>query len=237
MGLKKEGKFSVKDKMKIPERAIETHWKIQKQTKGNSNHGVVRNTKKPSLHEISKSREQALKEMLLQEKKAGVFIDRRIGEGSRSNIGYSHTMTQEERMLARVVRERVSRSKRSLKYQLDDDDSDNVATPRELLTHKGKPLLDKNSAFDDDDVFLSSDDENGQLDKGDTEMHFGGGAFDKKCKAQMNLYGPSDSSTFDKNNLGEVYRSRKQDLDDLIAMKKREKILKVQRKEQQGKYK
>ena len=191
---------------------------------------------KSALARAIESRQEGLKEALRQEKKAGVFIDRRIGEG-RPGIGsmnaHSGIMTPEERMLARVVRERVSRSKRTSKYQLDDTGDE------ELLTHKGKTLLDTNNKGQlaksaAEDVLLSSDDEldfHGQLDKVDTDMHFGGGAFDSKRRAQMNPYGPSNGMD---TNLGELYRSRKQDLDDLIAMKKREKLLKMQRKEQQG---
>jgi nucleolar protein 14 len=189
------------------------------------------NTVKSALARALESRQEGLKEALYQENKAGSFMDRRIGEGRHGGSQNKGSMTQEERMLARVVRERVSRSKRSTRYNLEDDDN--------LLTHKGKTLMDSRngqlSNMASDHVLLSSDDElgyDGQLDKVDTEMHFGGGTFDSKRRAQMNPYGPSDGAD---RNLGEVYRSRKQDLDDLIAMRKREKLLKSQRKEQQGK--
>jgi nucleolar protein 14 len=71
-------------------------------------------------------RKEGLQQSLLQEKKANSFIDRRIGE-------HSSEVTHDEKMLARIVRERSRRSKKTSKYQLDDaDDDDNGG----VLTHK-----------------------------------------------------------------------------------------------------
>lgn len=59
-------------------------------------------------------------------------------------------------------------------------------------------------------------------------MHFGGGTFTKK--QQSNPYGRSDPSSL---SLGDVYRSRKEELDDMIKRKKLQKLEKQKSKEEQ----
>ena len=160
-------------------------------------------------------------------KKAGAFIDRRIGESRNME------MTEEERMLARLVRERSRRSKKQEKYALNDDDNDAGLT----LTHRGKVIDDSYTGkFDAGDVILSDDEERygGQLERADTELHFGGGAFDSARRREQtnNPYGPA--SRVHHESIGDRYRSRKEELDDLIMRKKYEKAERAKRKEDQG---
>ena len=96
------------------------------------NRGI--NTKKaltgPStaLQRSLDSRKKGLKVMLDKQKKSGSFVDRRIGEKGAGTM-----MTDDQRMLARIVRERVRRSKKANKFSLDDDD---VGDSGMTLTHK-----------------------------------------------------------------------------------------------------
>lgn len=164
--------------------------------------------------------------MMEKNKKAGAFIDRRIGESRQME------MTEEERMLARLVRERSRRSKKQEKYSLNDDDNGGGLT----LTHRGKVIDDSYTGkFDADDVILSDDEERygGQLERADTELHFGGGAFDSARRREKanNPYGPS--SGVKNESIGDRYRSRKEELDDLIMRKKYEKAEKAKSKEDQ----
>ena len=170
-----------------------------------------------------------------QRSKVGAFVDRRIGEGRG---GDRNQMTEEERMLARMVRERVSRSKRHGKFALDDDYDDGIDQSGITLTHRGKVIDETyNGKRDDDDVYLSDDDRyGGNLEGIDTELHFGGGAFDKSRQkaASNNPYGPSGGTSGAKESLGDRYRTRKEELDDLIMRKKFEKVEKAKRKEEQA---
>ena len=173
------------------------------------------------------NRKRGLKESMDNKKKAGAFLDRRIGESRKSE------MTEEERMMARIVRERSRRSKKSEKYALGDDDNGDASLS---FTHRGKVIDDTYTGkLEAGDVILSDDEDQygGQLERADTEMHFGGGAFDReKVKmANNNPYGPKGGS---KENMGDRYRSRKEELDDLIMRKKYEKAEKAKRKEEQG---
>jgi len=185
-------------------------------------------------------RKQSLRKALNDDKKAGNFVDRRIGEGPG--------MTEEQRMLARVVRERARRSKKAARFALDDDDagggvsggalggSAGTSGSGGLLTHKGKIIDDAYTGrHDADDVILSDDDDDrfgGQLDRVDTEMHFGGGSFDqsKRGRAASNPYGPSGGTDTD---MADVYRSRKEELDDMIRRRKEEKAAKAKNREEQ----
>ena len=187
-----------------------------------------------SLARSMSRRKQSLRESLAKDKKAGQFIDRRIGEGPG--------MTEEQRMLARVVRERARRSKKATRFSLGDDGNNGIggalgsAAGGVTLTHKGKAIDDAYSGrIDADDIILSDDDDDrygGQLDKVDTEMHFGGGSFDqsRRGKAAANPYGPSGGADAD---MAEVYRSRKEELDDMIRRRKQEKAEKARNREEQ----
>lgn len=152
--------------------------------------------RRSALQRAVETRIKAVKEARAQSKSANVVEDRRIGE-------YNRQMSAEEQNLARLVKERSRRSKRSAKYSLDDGDND-------VLTHKGKPV-DKLSAADH--VILSDDEEDyGQLD---TDMHFSSSA------REASQYGPSSTEP-----LSSMYADRKSELDDLIL---RRKIAKAER--------
>ncbi len=185
------------------------------------------------------SRRNGLKSVLDKSKKVGSFIDRRIGESRKSQ------MSQEERILARIVRERSRRSKKIDKYSLDDNGGgggDGGDGGGLSLTHRGKVIDDSYTGqIDASDVILSDDDEDrygGQLEKADTELHFGGGVFDRarRKEALSNPYGPSSSGGQMEETMGDRYRSRKEELDDLIMRKKFEKAQKAMHKEEQRTY-
>jgi len=174
------------------------------------------------------NRKRGLKESMLQSKKAGAFIDRRIGESRKAE------MTEEERMLARIVRERSQRSKKLNKYSLDDAGDDGGVGSE--LTHKGKLIDDSYTGkIEASDVILSDDEDKygGQLERADTELHFGGGAFERERvkQASGNQYGPSGGVQGE--SLGDRYRSRREELEDLIMRKKFEKAEKAKQKETQ----
>ncbi len=177
------------------------------------------------------NRKNGLRAAIQKNKKAGSFIDRRIGESRKAE------MTEEERMLARIVRERSRRSKKHDKYSLGDD-AGGGGDGSISLTHRGRVIDDSYTGKTDAyDVILSDDDEErygGQLEKADTELHFGGGAFDREMvrQAANNPYGPSGGAQ--RESLGDRYRTRKEELDDLIMRKKFEKAEKAKAKEEQG---
>ena len=81
------------------------------------------------------------------------------------------------------------------------------------------------------DILLSDSDDD-DLDKVDTMLHFGGGKFDKDNKAERSPYGPSDDNNAN-NDMGEVYRTRKQELEERIAHKKLLKAERLKLKEEQ----
>ena len=173
----------------------------------------VRNMKnaqqQPSKLAESLQRRQAQQRAALQSsKKVNSFVDRRIGE---------FTMSQEDRMLARLVKERSSRSKRVSKYTLADDDAD------DLLTHRGKAINQTNIM---NHVILDSDEEDGgNLDAIDTEMNFGG-----LDSGEVNPYGPSGGQH---SNMAQVYTQKKNDLDEMIKRRKMMKAEKLMSKEKQ----
>uniref|UniRef100_A0A7S1VXK9 Nucleolar protein 14 n=1 Tax=Ditylum brightwellii TaxID=49249 RepID=A0A7S1VXK9_9STRA len=173
-----------------------------------------------------KRRKDVLRQELLDKKKSNAFVDKRIGESGAAKFN----MTQEDKMLARIVRERSRRSKRTARFALEDDDADGGGM---TLTHGGK-VIDE-SYNPQDHVILSDDDEDkysGNLEKVDTELHFGGGAFDRaKRNSAESAYGPSSGAGG--RELGDVYRSRKMELDEMIARKKMEKAERMKRKENQ----
>ena len=133
------------------------------------------------------------------------------------------TMTRQEQAMARLVRERSRRSKRNTKYTLADDDEEAI------LTHGGKNMTQVNTQ----EYVMLSDDEGGDLEAMDTELHFGGGASEAKSKRNIpsNPYGPSSAVSTD---LTQLYSRRKTELDDLIARRKLIKAERLQSKEQQS---
>lgn len=151
-------------------------------------------------------RQTQLRKTLTSTKKSNVLIDKRIGE-------YDPGMSSSDQMLARLVKERTRQSQRSSKFRLNDDDND-------LLTHKGKKI-DPNKM---DAIYSDDEDDNGQLEAVDTELHFGGAGI----KPAANQYGGSSTS-----DLAQVYGQRKTELDDLIARRKNMKAEKMQAKENQ----
>ena len=179
-----------------------------------------------ALKRAIENRKAGLKESMRKSKKAGSFVDRRIGESRKGE------MTMEEKMMARMVRERAHRSKKSMKFSLDDDNEGME------LTHRGKVIDETYTGkIEVGDVILSDDDEErygGQLERADTELHFGGGAFDRERvkQAASNPYGPSGGAQGE--SLGDRYRSRREELEDLIMRKKYEKAEKAKHKEEQA---
>lgn len=145
-------------------------------------------------------------------------------------------------MLARLVRERTRRSKGQDKFALEGGNDVGDGALSSTLTHKGT-VIDESYSNRDDYVILSDDDNahgeyGGQLERADVEMHFGGGAFDKgrKRAADRNPYGPGagDGGEGGKESLGDRYRSRKEELDEMIMRKKWQKAEKAKDKETQG---
>ena len=92
-------------------------------------------------------------------------------------------------------------------------------------TYTGQPQ-------DETDIILSDDDDD-DLDKVDTMLHFGGGKFDKSNPTTDGYYGASTSSTALRDAMGDAYRSRKQELEERIMHKKLLKAEKMKRKEDQ----
>jgi nucleolar protein 14 len=153
-------------------------------------------------------RQSQLRSNLKSTKKANVFVDKRIGQ-------YDSTMSRDDQMLARLVKERSRQSHRASKFRLDDDDNN-------ILTHKGS-RLDPNKTeqiYSDDE-----DDYRGQLEAVDTELHFGGSGLSSK---QADPYGGSSNAA-----LSQVYGQRKTELDDLILRRKIQKAERMQVKEAQ----
>ena len=159
-------------------------------------------------------RQKTLRSNIKDSKKANTFIDKRIGQ-------YDADMSQDDKMLARLVKERTRQSKKSMKFQLEDDGDDDG-----FLTHKGR-MLDpsKSEALYSDD----EDEHGGNLEAVDTELHFGGSGF--SSMGSSNPYGNSLSTGTD---LSKLYgQTRKSELDDMIARRKAMKAEKMEAKESQ----
>ncbi|KAL9182212.1 hypothetical protein ACHAXT_012864 [Thalassiosira profunda] len=169
-------------------------------------------------------RKTHLRDQLRREGKANEFVDRRIGEAAR-NKGYDGP-SREEVMLKRIVQERVRRSKKRERFQLDDDDDDGGGMG---LTHRGQAIDDSytGAPLSKYDVALSDDDDD-DLDKVDTMLHFGGGKFDKDNLRERGAYGGGGE------DMGDVYRSRREELEEKILRKKMEKAERMKRKEDQA---
>jgi nucleolar protein 14 len=192
-------------------------------------------TTKNTLESLQR-RQTQLRSTLKASTKANSFVDRRIGQ-------YDPTMSKDDQMLARLVRERSRQSKRQTKFQLDDDGDDAAAAAttfggngsRDLLTltHKGKPL-DPNQKVSSRDVNLLSDDEDDDVDRGnlaavDTELHFGGGRI--SSQQRNDPYGGGSGAHH--TDLSQVYSARKTELDDLILRRKTQKAERMETKEAQ----
>jgi nucleolar protein 14 len=149
-------------------------------------------------------RQSQLRSNLKSTKKANIFVDKRIGQ-------YDTTMSRDDQMLARLVKERTRQSQRGSKFRLDDDGMDN-----NVLTHKGSRLDPNKSEV----IYSDDEDGNGQLEAVDTELHFGGAGLSSK---QADPYGGSSRAA-----LSQVYGQRKTELDDLILRRKVQKAERMQ---------
>lgn len=175
--------------------------------------------------ESMQQRQSQLRSNLRDSKKANQFVDRRIGQ-------YDPDMSRDDQMLARLVKERTRQSSRSSKFRLDDGGGDNGFGMNgrndslSFLTHKGQKLNpQKSEALYSDD----EDDDKGNLDAIDTELHFGGSGL--SSTGASNPYG---NSTIANTDLSQLYgQTRKNELDDLIARRKAMKAVKMEAKETQ----
>eukprot|EP00804_Cyclotella_cryptica_P013687 CCRYP_016131-RA/>CCRYP_016131-RA protein AED:0.07 eAED:0.07 QI:308/1/1/1/0.66/0.42/7/2083/1063 len=167
-----------------------------------------------ALAESIARRKRILSVARANEFKANEFIDRRIGEAR---------LSREEAMLKRIVQERVRRSRKRSKFSLEDDDDMEEGG----LTHGGKTIDESYKPSNTD--FLSDDDDDEDLDKVDTSLHFGGGKFDSQNAKESGAYGAAGSA-----DLGTAYRSRREELEERIQRKKMEKAEKMKRKEDQA---
>jgi len=166
-------------------------------------------------------RQNTLRSNIKDSKKSNSFVDRRIGQ-------YDAEMSQDDKMLARLVKERTRQSHRSTKFRLDDDDDDD-GNADSLLTHKGKKMdPNKSEAMYSDD----EDEHGGNLEAVDTELHFGGSGM--SSMGASNPYGAYGNSTPTGTDLSQLYgQTRKTELDDLIARRKAMKAEKMEAKETQ----
>jgi nucleolar protein 14 len=186
-----------------------------------------------------KQRQQHVQADRQASKQSNVFLDRRLTAA-----------TPQEQVLQRLVKERLqgANSRRRTKFQLHDDDDgggdDGESWRRrrknggggsnsagsDLLTHRGKALKDLSAS---DHVILSDAEEDyGDLEELDTDLHFGGGT---GLLNPANPYGPNSGSGAGNNPslLSAVYSRRKTELDDLILRRKIAKAEKLQSKEEQ----
>jgi nucleolar protein 14 len=171
-------------------------------------------TTKHALESLQR-RQTQLRSTLKTSKKANQFVDRRIGQ-------YDPGMSQDDQMLARLVKERTRQSQRSSKYRLDDDNDDDNFN---LLTHKGKKLDPNKSEV----IYSDDEDDGGNLEAVDTELHFGGSGL--TSTGASNPYGNAGATT----DLSQLYgQTRKTELDDLIARRKAMKAEKMEAKETQA---
>ena len=201
---------------------------------------VINRRLKGSARDMSKAGEAAdskraeLGELFARRKNVNTFEDRRFGENDV-------TMSVDEKMMQRFVKERtrgVSAQKGRFNLAEDDDEGGENSTSKKRkrvagkgdndnnmgglklkLTHKGSNITDeviKNDPFNHGDDSDDDKDPYKALDKADTSLHFGGG---KLSKANVNPYGPYGAQG-EAPNLGDMYRSRKNELDDVIKMSK-----------------
>lgn len=192
---------------------------------GGSN-GKNNGTKLSSLARSIAMRKSHLSAHLASRSKSNKFVDRRIGERT-ATARYDDGNNGTEVMLRRVVAERVRRSKRSMRFDLNDvgGDGDGDGT----LTHRGRAIDESydGAPVDHRDVMLSDDDDDDDLDGVDTMMHFGGGKFDIQNARERGAYGSTETS------MGDAYRSRKEEMDERLRARKMRKAEKLKRREDQ----
>jgi nucleolar protein 14 len=167
-------------------------------------------TTKHALESLQR-RQTQLRSSIKSTKKANVFVDRRIGQ-------YDPTMSRDDQMLARLVRERTRQSQRTSKFRLEGDNENGESF---ILTHKGS-RLDPNKS---EAIYSDDEDDYGNLEAVDTELHFGGSGLASK---QADPYGGSSNA-----DLSQIYGQRKTELDDMIARRKVQKAERMQVKEAQ----
>jgi nucleolar protein 14 len=171
-------------------------------------------TTKHALESLQR-RQSQLRSTIHSSKKANQLIDRRIGQ-------YDPTMTQEDQMLARLVKERTRQSQRVAKFRLDDDDNDGDGV--NLLTHKGKKLDPTKSEA----IYSDDEEDGGNLEAVDTELHFGGVGLSSTTDNPYGRTGPSGT------DLSQLYgQTRKTELDDLIVRRKAMKAERMETRENQ----
>ena len=210
---------STRVKHHVHNRIIPGQQRTPSSSTSNSNSKQYQSSLSKSIS-LSKSH---LSTQLQRQSKSNKFIDRRIGEATNRN-NYDGP-TKNDIMLKRIVQERLRRSNKRAKFSLqDDNDNDN---DEGQLTHGGKAIDYTSKTIDD---VLLSDDSDDDLDKVDTMLHFGGGKFDTDNHQERSPYGPSSSGGTD---MGDVYRSRKEQLEERIRHKKQLKLEKLKRKENQ----
>ncbi|CAM9222490.1 unnamed protein product [Choristocarpus tenellus] len=155
---------------------------------------------------VAKARSRALErrqKTLLSDyersQKANSFLDRRFGEDDSS-------LLVEEKMWARMQKDRKQRSRKGGMFNLEDGEGHG-----EVLTHKGQTLDDD---YEDDEMVDSDGDDNLNAEVVG-KLHFGGGAEDA--------------------NRGGVtkHKSRKDVLDEIIAKSKAYKLDKARSKDEQ----
>jgi len=226
----------------------------------NNNNNSSSNQKTSKLAKAIEKRRDAIRESRIRSKKAGGFLDRRIGEATNHNnqeLAYLEEEAKrrkERAMMARVIRERARRSSRLSKFDLANDNDDvngggaggGDVDRMMMITHKGKPI-DESYEFRNrpEDVILSDDDEDyekRQLDRADTEMHFGGRSLVNNNNrrggrsSDMDVYGPGGTNSTNEQgqrSLKDIYGNRKGEFDDFIMRKKWEKAEKARSKEEQ----
>ncbi|GMH82023.1 hypothetical protein TrST_g3243 [Triparma strigata] len=174
-------------------------------------HGSHRDTSRSTSKSLSSR--SSLSAEYKNRNSSNKFKDKRFGVNDGS-------LSTDTVMLERFKRERVHQSKKANKYNL---------APSIPITHKGEKMNSK-KALEDTLDFDDSDDEKvvGNLDKADTQMHFGGGSLGKRIREQ-NPYGSTEPKT-----LSEIYAGRVSELDDVIRMSKVRKMEKRKMKEEQA---
>ncbi len=181
-------------------------------------HDVLNRKVKGEDRNVGRAREKAIDERktkLMKDyqsnKKSNSFMDKRFGESDTN-------LSLEEKMFMRFQQERVKKVRNGSLFNLDSNDT-------EVLTHKGQQLGASNL---DDQDWVESDDEGGNMDKDVVnKLHFGGGMIETN-KSSKNIYGPQDEN----NDEGGDDAPRKQGrLEALQEIVMKSKLHKMQRKE------
>jgi nucleolar protein 14 len=162
------------------------------------------------------------------------FKDHRIGAAGISSQQY---LSKDEAMLRRLVKERVLRSKRASKFDFTNDNNTDDPQQQLVLTHRGQTIDESyfdttNEASDDEDEFYEA-----TLSRADTELHFGGPASSTTKRSNnnnksINPYGPATAAAADVT-MADIHRSRKSELEEIIARSKLLKAEKARQKDEQ----